>query len=286
MSPVADAFFRRDPSHASRFLPTELTRGPWDNGAQHGGPPCALLARAIDAYENPVLSVEEEAKGAGHPPVVHPRRAHITARLTFSLLRPVPLTPLQVRVLPGRLGRQVHRLSATLSTDDGQELIRADAVRILRSDAVASTVAVPTWCAPEQAEPLTFSFFRHPVGYHRGVDLRVAVGRWGQTPIAAWGRLRVPLVEGERPTALQTIVALADAQSGVGVPLDPLRHVFVNPDLSIFLDRDPVPGWVGFDILSTSGGSGAGLAQSALRDIQGALGRSAQTLVVAKRSPG
>ncbi|MEA2378425.1 MAG: hypothetical protein QOD13_2332, partial [Thermoleophilaceae bacterium] len=34
-----------------RFIPSELTRGPWDPGAQHAGPPSALLARALERCE-------------------------------------------------------------------------------------------------------------------------------------------------------------------------------------------------------------------------------------------
>ena len=30
------------------FAATELTRGPWDPGSQHAGPPCALLGREVD----------------------------------------------------------------------------------------------------------------------------------------------------------------------------------------------------------------------------------------------
>ena len=31
-----------------RFVATELARGPWDPGAQHGGAPAALLMRAFE----------------------------------------------------------------------------------------------------------------------------------------------------------------------------------------------------------------------------------------------
>ncbi len=37
---MPDAFF--EPS-GDGFVPTELTRGPWDPDAQHAGPPAALL---------------------------------------------------------------------------------------------------------------------------------------------------------------------------------------------------------------------------------------------------
>ena len=32
-----------------RYIPTELTGGPWDPDAQHAGPPAALMWRAIEA---------------------------------------------------------------------------------------------------------------------------------------------------------------------------------------------------------------------------------------------
>src|SRR5436853_220799 len=43
-----DAFFHRD---GGRFVPTELTRGPWNADAQHGGPPAALLGTVMEATE-------------------------------------------------------------------------------------------------------------------------------------------------------------------------------------------------------------------------------------------
>jgi len=286
MSELPASFFAADPADPERFLPTTLTRGPWDNRAQHGGPPCALLARSIDAFENPTVAPDVQGPEDELPRVIHSRRGHLTARLTFGLLRPVPIAPLRVKVEPQRLGRMVHRIRASLTTDDGTVLVTADALRIRRIRSASSTIALDAWPAAEDSPPLVFNFFRHAVGYHRGVALRVAHGAWGRTPIGVWGRLRVPLVEGEPLTALQSIVALSDAQSGMGVPLDPLKWTFVNPDLTILMGRDPDPGWVGFDIHSTAGGDGAGVAESALRDRLGSLGRAAQTLVVSERMPG
>ena len=283
---LPSAFFLPDPTQPDRFVPTGLTRGPWDNRAQHGGPPCALLARAVAAHHNPEVEAARRAPADGLPAVVHPVRGHMVARLTFALHRPVPLAPLRVSVEAGRLGRSVHRLHGTLTTDDGTVLVTVDALRIRRRPTPEGTVPVEPWPRPEACAPLVFDFFRHPVGYHRGVALRTAHGAWGRTPIGVWGRLAVPLVRGAPLTALETVVALADAQSGMGVPLDPQAWTFVNPDLSILLGRDPVPGWVGFDIESTAGPSGAGLAQSGLRDGGGGLGRAAQTLVVAERPAG
>ena len=43
--PMSDALFVIDGDTA---VPSELTRGPWDPNAMHGGPPSALLARAVE----------------------------------------------------------------------------------------------------------------------------------------------------------------------------------------------------------------------------------------------
>src|SRR5438876_4183870 len=59
-----------------RVVATESTRGPWSRHHQHGGPPAALLARAMEG-----LAGEGTA----------------LARLTFDFLRPVPIAPLALR---------------------------------------------------------------------------------------------------------------------------------------------------------------------------------------------
>src|SRR4051794_15544012 len=58
------------------FVPSELTRGPWDPNAQHAGPPSALIGRALELCE--------------------PREGSELGRLTFEILKPVPLAPLTV----------------------------------------------------------------------------------------------------------------------------------------------------------------------------------------------
>jgi len=58
---------------------TELTRGPWDPGHQHAGPPIALLARQIERAAAPL--------GLTH-----------VARLTANLFRPIPIAELRIDV--------------------------------------------------------------------------------------------------------------------------------------------------------------------------------------------
>ena len=42
---MSDSFFEPD---RDAYFATEATRGPWDPGAQHAGPPAALIGREIE----------------------------------------------------------------------------------------------------------------------------------------------------------------------------------------------------------------------------------------------
>lgn len=249
------------------FVATVLTRGPWDNRFQHGGPPCALLAGALAGW------------GAD-------AEDWFLARLTVEMLRPVPIGRCRVEVSPQRLGRAVQRVEAQLSVD-GEVVLLARALRIRRvtlpAEAHAPQPPARPWPAPADCPVLGLDFFRHEVAYHRGVELRVAHGAWGRTPVGFWTRPRVPLVGGRESTAVERLVTLADAQSGMGVPLDPGRWSFINPDMNVYFERDPAGDWLGFDIRSTTSAHGSGLAQSEVRDLHGVVARSIQTLVVGGR---
>ena len=76
------------------FEPTEATTSPWDAGAQHGGPPTALLASCLDdAFGRPGLRV---------------------ARISMDFLGPVPRTPSRVQTELLRPGRRTQLSEASL----------------------------------------------------------------------------------------------------------------------------------------------------------------------------
>ena len=129
-----------------------------------------------------------------------------------------------------------------------------------------------------------FPFFRERVAYHTAVEIRIARGIWGRGPTTAWARLRFPLVAEEITTPLEALVTIADAGNGVCTVLDPRQYTFVNPDLSLFLDRDPMGEWFALDARSTADAGGRGLAQSELFDRGGELGRCLQCLVIDERT--
>ena len=121
-------------------------------------------------------------------------------------------------------------------------------------------------------------------GFHlTAIELRFVRGDWGHGPALGWFRLRMALIAGEEPTALQRAVAFADFGNGLSRALDFRTHLFVNTDLTVHLHREPVGEWVALDSRTDLDRSGAGQATSVLRDEQGRIGVAAQSLFVDAR---
>jgi hypothetical protein len=261
--PASPAYFLPD---GDRLVATELTRGPWSREHQHGGPPTALLARAM-----------ERLVGDGA----------LLARMTFDLVRPVPIAPLTARAEVVRAGAKVRRLQAALATADGTVVVQASAVAIRTALVLPAALGEDTEAPPpvETGTPFEFSFFPDPIGYHTSVETRVVRGTWGKGPMTAWMRPRVPLVEGEALSPLQRLLILADSASGVAVVVAQARYTFVNADLTVAVHRPPDGEWICLDAATVVEPHGVGLTRARLWDARGAVGVSLQTCV-AERRPG
>ena len=96
-------------------------------------------------------------------------------------------------------------------------------------------------------------------------------------------RLNHPLVAGEPPSPYQRVAVAADSGNGVSASLPFDQYVFVNSDLTINLFRKPVGEWICLESRSYFGANGCGLAESALYDEVGMIGRATQSLAVRKR---
>lgn len=250
---------------AGRFRATGWTRGPWSRDHQHGGPPAALAARAVES----ALSGRDCA----------------VVRFTVDFLRPAPIGRLRVETEPLKRGRLVERHAARLWSGDDL-VLTATALCLHRRRVVLPPNEAP--CAPppppEAAEPYTFPFFPDPVGYQAAVDVRYVRGAWGRPEVTCWMRQRCPLVSGEAPTPWQRALVAADAGHGVAVPVPLDEYTFVNADLSVHLVRPLRGEWVGLESCSRAEPSGVGLCRTRLWDADGPAGRAAQTLVVAARA--
>jgi hypothetical protein len=259
---MSDAFFVAD---GPRYVPTELTRGPWDPDAQHAGPPAALVGRELERCE--------------------PARDSRIARVTFEILRPVPLAPLEVAARVARPGRSVELLEAELRGPDG-ELMRAAAWR-LRTEPVqlnAEQAPDPAPPGPGEGTPAPFFPTGQEVGYHTAMDYRFVRGAFlDPGPATVWMRMGHPLLPGELPSPLVRVLIAADSGNGVSAALDYRRYLFINTDLTVHLLRPPDGEWVCLDAVTYPDRDGVGLADTVLWDERGRIGRAAQTLLVRER---
>jgi hypothetical protein len=280
---TVEAFYER--TDEDRYVPSEYPRGPWDAGSQHAGPPAALLGRAV-----------EQRPGA--------REDMRLVRLTFEITRPVPLGPLALDTKVLREGRSVELVEATLTPEggtsggSGEVAMRARALRIRtlvgggdgEADVGAGAGSVPQVTpGPQLPGPESGTiepFFPVPwdVGYHTAMETRFAHGSFrGQGPAACWMRMRVPLVDGEKTGPLDRVLTAADSGNGLSNVLDFSRHLFINPDLTVHVYRHPVGEWVCVDASTSVSAAGIGMAEAALHDEDGPIGRSVQSLFVAPR---
>jgi hypothetical protein len=95
--------------------------------------------------------------------------------------------------------------------------------------------------------------------------------------------MRVPLVEGEEATPLQRLAAAGDFGNGISSPLDWDEYLFINPDLTLYIDRPPQGEWICLDARTTIAEGGIGVSESVLYDRAGMVGRATQALLVAPR---
>ncbi|MFC6013512.1 thioesterase family protein [Nocardia lasii] len=259
------AFYLSDPGDPSRFHSTELTRGPWSPDAQHAGPPSALLGHVIERCD--------------------PRPGFQVGRVAVEILGPVPLAPLTVTAKVVRSGRSVELIEATMSSERGP-VMQATAWRLRVAEPVLD---VPAEFLPSGTRELPVSGTEvfptdQSVGFHTGIEYRFAAGSFlTPGPAVCWIRLKYPIVEGTTPSPLERALAAADSGNGVSSVLDWAEYLFINTDLTVTLHRHPIGEWVCLDAITHPQPHGIGLAESALFDETGPLGRSTQTLLIAPR---
>lgn len=250
------------------FEASPITRGPWDELMMHGGPPAALIARAVDLQE--------------------PGSELVVTRLTIELLGGVPVGPVAVATSLAKPGRRFQVVDATLHVGDRLACL-ARAVRIRRADipdaasapaghggdplpAPESCETMPPWVKPE-----------HGMFYPDATEIRHVSGERGSGHVVAWIRLRGDLLAGEPPSPLARTAAAADFANGMSAGLSFGDWLFVNTELSIHLYREPVGEWIALDARSVTDPSGAGLSAATLHDLRGPFGVCAQSLFVEPR---
>lgn len=254
---MPDAFYER--LGQDRYRSTAATRGPWSPDHQHAGPPSALLGGALaDVLDG----------------------GRIT-RITFEVLRPVPITDLTVKVEVVRPGRRVAMAQGELGNADGPALLaRAWTIREADVDLAPDREAsMPPVDDPGNG-PATF--FDVPWdGYHTAIEQVTCRGDFREPGDAAmWLRSRIEVTDSAPITPLQRVLVAADAGNGISARMDPTEWLFVNTDLNVHLREHPDGEWVGLDARTRWGTDGIGLATSVIHGEQGEIGVGSQGLLV------
>jgi hypothetical protein len=90
-------------------------------------------------------------------------------------------------------------------------------------------------------------------------------------------------VDGEPATPIQRLAAAADFGAGLSGTLPRERYLFINVDLTVYVERRPVGEWICLDSQTRIARDGIGVAESVLYDSRGRVGRATQALLVAPR---
>lgn len=246
------------------FSSAPTTASPWGPTSQHGSPPAALLARAVERLEG--------------------GESRFVGRFTMELLGPVPVGPLTVEAAVVRPGRSLDLCHATLYDEtQGRPVATAAAWRFPRGTDGPHPEMTPLPHGPDDGEEQTEPSVWSP-GYVQAVEWRWIKGGIAQPgPAVVWMRPRVSLVAGEQTTPLQTLMSCVDSASGVSSELDAARWGFQNPELTVHLLRDPVGEWFCVDAETTLGPGSAAVATSSVYDELGLVARTTQALLTLPR---
>ena len=245
---------------------TELTRGPWDPGAQHAGPPSALLAREIEL----VQGAERFQVG----------------RISFEILRPVPIAA--VRGTDAGGAARAQGPDGRGRAVEGEVLMRARAWRLREGRSSCPTgPSAPPPASGSGARRTKAEFFadraaatdttrRWNAAPSPGASSSPGPDRLDADAGAGWSA-------GEEPTALQRILVAADVGNGISAVLDWRRYVFINVELSVHVERMPEGEWVGVDAMTVAQRErGRNRRVGPFRQ-RGRIGRAAQALLIAER---
>jgi hypothetical protein len=255
---VSMAYFDR--TGPSAFRATTATGGAWKTDEQHIAPALGLLAHLVE---------EDRDRRRGDDLRV--------ARLSYDILGVVPVGEVETAVTVARPGRSIELVDAVLR-HDGRDVVRLRAW-LMRPGATAALAGtdlprIPGPSATPAWDPTTV----WPGGFIATAEVRRAQLAPGRASF--WVRTAVPLLDGEKVSALARAAGLFDIANGMTVRVSPAEAAFPNLDLTAHLFRSPAGEWAGFDTTVSFGADGIGLTSTVLHDEDGPLGTMAQILTV------
>ncbi|MGC4932318.1 thioesterase family protein [Gordonia sp. DT30] len=256
------------------FRPTAATTSPWSADIQHGGPPTGLLMRALGQV-------------APDPSM------HFT-RVTTEILGAVGLGVNRVRAQVLRPGRRISVVTAELDVQQPggafRTVARAVAWQMRAHDTSAVAQARPRLRPTPDELHRTLGVTSHSSlgvdwgteGFIGTTEIAVAGDGAGDTP-AVWLRPAIELVAGEKTSDLESVMTVVDVANGLGTRLRPDQWTWMNTDTTVHFTAVPTGPWLGIDADLAAGPDGFGATFADLYDVDGFIGRSAQTVLLDQR---
>jgi hypothetical protein len=253
-----EPFFRKE---NDRFQPTRAGVGPWDPNSLHGRLIAGLLGHEIER--------------------LHGAPEYLPARLTVDMYRLPDLSPVEVTTRVVRDGYRIKVIDAEFISN-GVSCGRATCQLLRKTENPAGNVwQRPAWDAPKPAD------IPEPEDRRGGMG-----GMWTVRPISgAFGSLGVrklwmaevrELVEGEPLTPFVRVAVAADFTSPFANAGDQGLG-YINSDVTLYLHREPVSEWVGFEVFNHGATAGVAIGECILHDEQGPIGSASCTALAQKR---
>lgn len=239
------------------FVPTPLSRSPWDGKAIAGGPVSALLASCA---EDATLDADFEI-----------------ARFQVDIFGKVPHQRLTHASDVLRDGRQTKLHRITLLAD-GKPVAQAHVLRVRRLE-------TPVFAVPhDYPAPAEVAVQEGPPGARMGgaITLRRVIGGPGIPGRGvSWLAMEGEVIGGLAPSNFVKACLFADFGNGFGNATNAGEWSYANLDITIQFLRMPVGDWFLLDAETHMAGNGHGTARSVFADEQGVYARGFQTIFVA-----
>jgi hypothetical protein len=252
-----EPFFRRE---NDRLIPTRVGIGPWTADSLHGRLIVGLLGAEIER--------------------LHRTPDYMPARLTVDMYRLPDLSPVEVVTRTVKDGYRIKVIDAEFISG-GQSAGRATCQLLRRTQNPPGAVwTPPPWEVPAPSDIAP-------------ADQSGMGGMWAVRPIAGgWGQVGMPrrlwmaevraLVEGEPFTPYARVATAADFASPFANSGDQ-RLGYINSDVTVYLHREPVTEWIGFDVVNHGATDGVAIGECVLHDEQGPIGTASCTALAQKR---
>ena len=269
-------FFEKDPSNKAIYHPTVSARGPWDPNSLHGRVISGLIAYEVETNYCDASELENFQ----------------VTRITVDMFRPPPMSPLFAGGEVIRSGRRIKVIDVHISTDfPGRgitEIARVRVVMLRRSENPPGAIwSPPPWDLkpPNEEHPphidTSSDSESHLPMWQTVEDRQNSEGEYSgsmdssELPIRklAWIRETHNFISGEPASPLvcvAQVAAVANPFANSGTK----GLNYINADVSLYLQRNPVGSWIGTEAFYHDAYDGVSVGTIALYDRLGRIGTS------------